>query len=1058
MPTRLLRSACAGLASFLCASALLALLGTDSLAAQPWQSLLDDEAFRWRSVGPVNMGGRITDVEGIPFPSKTFYAAAAAGGIWKTTNNGTTFKQIWTDQRVISMGDLAIAPSDPDIVWAGTGEEDSRNSISPGGGIFRSTDGGESWEFKGLKETQVIARIVVHPDDPSVVYAAALGRIWGPNPERGLYRTKDGGESWELIHFISDRAGFVDIVLDPDNPDRIFAASWERVRGPYFLKSGGEGSALWLSEDGGDSWTEIAGNGFPTSEKGRIGLAIAPSNSSVVYAMVEARGEGEEEGFAGNGLYRSQDGGASWEKMNDVNTRPFYYSQVRVDPLDEDRVYFSSTPVRYSEDGGRTFGTTTNRVHVDHHAMWIDPVDPDRVIVGNDGGVAISYDRGGNWSYLNTMALGQFYDISVNMERPYRICGGLQDNGTWCGPSRVARGQITAYHWASVGGGDGFVTAQDPILPDRIWLESQGGNMGRVDLSTGRRTSLARPDWEDVWLPRQDSILALKEAGRAEDDPEIQRLAADATRDSTKAVMRFNWNTPFLQSAHNREWFYAAGNRVLKSANLGEDLEIISPDLTYADSAKIEVASRTTGGITPDVTGAEAYATITALDESPLRAGKLFAGTDDGRVWMTEDDGGSWAELTDRIQGVPAGTYVSRVKASSHDADRLYVAFDGHRGDDFEPYIFASDDNGERFRSIAAGLPRGSADFVHVIEEDPVNERLLFAGTDVAAYVSMDRGQSWARFMKGLHAVPVHDLEVHPRDGELIAGTHGRSIWIADIQPLQQMNDRIVAEGALLEPRPAARFGEPPRGGESPGQQYWGRPAPGSEARIFYYLTDEIVDAARGKGEDGEEAGERPSGRSSRQSATVVVTSPDGDTVHSARAPLEAGLHSVTWDLATTEEPEEPSAFQAKQRRELMERARLVTDSLVEAGWEESLLRRLRGLIDGSTGRTEFIQLMSGERRPSRDPEAFQERPGETPPGQGGQRGGGFAQMREVAGLILPGASMGRLMRVFGGGGRGESAPVPPGEYSVTITAGDWNRTQTLVVLPEEGAEASNTP
>ena len=483
------------------------------------------EEFRWRSIGPVNMGGRVTDVEGVPGPSKTFFVAAAASGIWKTTNNGTTFKQVWTDERVVSMGDIAIAPSDPDIVWAGTGEEDSRNSISPGGGIFKSTDGGESWLLMGLEDTEVIGRIVIHPTNPDIVYVAALGHIWGANPERGLYRTSDGGETWDLVKFISDEAGFVDIVMDPRDPDRLFAASWERVRGPYFLRSGGPGSALWLTEDGGDTWTEVSGNGFPTAEKGRIGLAIAPSNPDVMYAMVEARGEGETEGNAGNGLYRSTDGGVTWEKRNSVNTRPFYYSQVRVDPQDSDRVYFSSTPVQFSDDGGETYGTTTNRIHVDHHAMWIDPNDSDRVIVGNDGGVAISFDKGGNWSYLNNMAMGQFYDISLNMDVPYRVCGGLQDNGTWCGPSRVANGQISKYHWATISGGDGFVTAQDPVDHDLVWSESQGGNMGRLNLATRQRTGLARPDWRAAWTAKQDTVVLLTEEGAPEDPRPTDRSA-----------------------------------------------------------------------------------------------------------------------------------------------------------------------------------------------------------------------------------------------------------------------------------------------------------------------------------------------------------------------------------------------------------------------------------------------------------------------------------------------------------------------------------------------------
>ena len=902
----------------------LALVATPRPAAPQLTAQIPDqvwETFRWRSIGPVNMGGRVTDVEGLPSPSKTFYVAAAAGGIWKTTNNGITFRPIFNDPRVASMGDIAIAPGDPSQIWAGTGEEDSRNSISPGGGIFKSTDGGDSWEFKGLKETQVIGRVVVHPLDPDIVFVAALGHIWGSNPERGLYRTTDGGDSWELVKFISDKAGFVDVAFRPDDPNTLFAASWERVRGPWFLNSGGPGSALWKSSDGGNTWTEVTGNGFPTAMKGRIGIAISESDPDVMYAMVEAEEEeaevGEGDGVGeggpvrkqkpgrqpravkearperkpkpaggssasgGNGLYRSADGGDTWEKVNDANTRPFYYSQVRVDPQDPDRVYFSSTPVLFSNDGGRTTGSTTVNIHVDHHAMWIDPVDPERIVVGNDGGVAITYDKGGNWRYLNTMALGQFYDISFNMEKPYRVCGGLQDNGTWCGPSRLSRGDISKYHWATISGGDGFVTAQDPEDPNLVWAESQGGNMRRLNLATRESTSLQRPTWEDGWRPLQDSITLALEAGAAEDDPRIAAWREQATADSASHILRWNWNTPFFQSVHDRTNFYAAGNRVVKSTDFGDKLKVISPDLSYADPEKIEVSTRTTGGITPDVTGAETHATITALAESPLVRGLLYAGTDDGRVWMSPDDGGEWTELTGRFEGVPAGTYVSRVEPSRHDADRVYVSFDGHRTNDFTPYVYVSEDGAASFRSIAAGLPTGAPDFVHVVREDPRNENLLFVGTDVGVYASLDRGATWRRFMESLPAVPVHDLRIHPRDRELIAGTHGRSIWIVDIAPLQDLTARVLADGAAaFEPAPAFQFGEEARGGESYGQAWFSRPTPGANGRISYYIGEDVAEAiaaAAAEEGDGEEAeGEDEAGQAGRRAGA-------GRTAGSAR-------------------------------------------------------------------------------------------------------------------------------------------------------------------------------
>ena len=943
-------------------------------------------------------------------------------------------------------------------MWAGTGEEDSRNSISPGGGIFKSTDGGESWLLMGLEATEVIGRIVIHPTNPDIVYVAALGHIWGSNPERGLYRTSDGGETWDLVKFISDKAGFVDIVMDPRNPDRLFAASWERVRGPYFLKSGGPGSALWLTEDGGDTWTEVSGNGFPTAEKGRIGLAIAPSSPDVMYAMVEARGEGETEGNAGNGLYRSTDGGGTWEKRNSVNTRPFYYSQVRVDPNDADRVYFSSTPVQFSDDGGETYGTTTNRVHVDHHAMWIDPNDSDRIIVGNDGGVAISFDKGGNWSYLNNMAMGQFYDISLNMDVPYRVCGGLQDNGTWCGPSRVANGQISKYHWATISGGDGFVTAQDPVDHDLVWSESQGGNMGRLNLGTRQRTGLARPDWRAGWTAKQDTVVLLMEEGAPEDDPRIVRLREEATRDSLNSIMRYNWNTPFLQSSHDRDWFYAAGNRVLKSESLGDDLRIISPDLSYADADKIAVATGTTGGITPDVTGAEVYATIVALDESPLAVGKLFAGTDDGRVWMTEDDGGSWNELTDRFTGVPEGTYVSRVKASSHDVNRVYVTFDNHRTNDFTPYVFVSDDNGASFRSISANLPTGKPDFVHVIEEDPVNPHLLFVGTDVGAYVSTDRGEYWQRFMHGLPTVPVHDLEVHPRDKELVAGTHGRSIWVVGIAALQGLKDAVVADGGLLAPAPAHGFATRARGGESTGQQYWARPTPGAGAVVPYYLSEELVEEARAQANAAQPEGEDegPAARLRSRMLEIKITDQNGELVQTLSASLTAGLSRTTWNMRGTVEVEERelSPYERMERDKLTERADHLKDSLLAEEWEEDELDRILGMFTGGTSanRARFGGGGGGGFNPG-DAEEFQERPGESPPGRAtgrGGAGGNFGRMREIASLLMPGASMGAVMSRFrgrgGGGGSGQAPLVDPGTYTLTMEVAGRTFTKQIEV------------
>jgi len=977
---------------------------------------LDSEtlaAFRWRQIGPANMSGRITDVEGIPSPSKTFYVAAAAGGIWKTTNNGTTFRPLFTDERVISLGDIAIAPSDTMQIWAGTGEEDSRNSISPGGGIYKSTDGGLTWELKGLEETQVIARIVVHPTDPNRVWVAALGHIWDSNPERGLYRTDDGGNSWELVKFVSDMAGFVDLAIHPNDPDVLFASSWERVRGPYFLQSGGPGSALWKSSNGGDSWMKVEGPGWPTGEFGRIGIAISKSDPETMYANVEAAAyEGDP---APNGLYRSNDGGLSWEKMNNVNSRPFYYSQVRVHPSNPDRVYWST--VNVSNDGGRTVGNAAQGIHVDHHAMWMDPNDPERMIVGNDGGIGITFDQGGNYVFPNIMALGQFYEVSFGMELPYTVCGGLQDNGSWCGPSRRRQGSITNHMWANVGGGDGFFTLQDPVNPEIVYSESQGGSMGRMNTITGDRISLQKP-------------------GGGRGGPT-----------TGEEGWRWNWNTPMVMSPHDPTVIYAAGSRVLKYTNRGEEYEVISPDLTYADEEKIKVSTETTGGITPDITGAETFATIAALAESPLQPGLLLAGTDDGRAWLSPNDGGDWEELTGRFPGVPEGTWVRRIEPSSHDVNTFFVAFDGHRTNDFTPYVYMTTDGGKSFTSISSDLPTGKPDFVHVIRQDLVNPNLLFVGTDVGVYASFDLGAHWQKFMEGFPTVPVHDLKIHPRDRDLIAGTHGRSIWIVDIAPLQELTTQVAsADVHLFRPKPGLQYGNRPIGGGSTGHQVFEARSPAYGAEIAYWIGPNAnLSAARASGD--------PQARGAQVQITILDS--DGNTMHTGNSPATAGIHRYQWDFrgqAAPVEAQPKTEEQLQDSIQAVERVQELVDSLVEAGSDRAQLEQTRDMILSGN----FQRMFGGGGRGGGqgDPNAWVERPGENF-SAGGRGGGGFTPgMRILFRAARPITGTGG----FGGGGRGGGGQAPladAGDYTVVLKAGDQEFRQTLTVIkgPDAGGD-----
>lgn len=1020
----------------------LAMSFASPVLAQDGMGMSEDflNGFQWRSIGPANMSGRVTDIEGLPGPSKTFYVASAAGGIWKTTNNGTTFLPLFQDERVVAMGDIAIAPSDSMQIWAGTGEEDSRNSISPGGGIYKSTDGGLTWELKGLEATEHIGRIVIHPDDPNTVWVAALGALWRSNPERGLYKTTDGGDTWELVNFVSEDAGFIDVAIHPKDPDILFAASWERVRGPYFLQSGGPGSALWKSTDGGDNWAKVEGGGLPETELGRLGIAFAPSYPQVIYLMVEAPPLENEDGTseARSGLYRSQNGGESWEHMNTFNSRPFYYSEVKVDPLDPDRVYFSS--LRFTTDGGRTAATAGQAVHVDYHAIWIDPNDPERIVLGNDGGIAVSFDQGGNYIFPNTFPLGQFYAVSYDMAMPYNVCGGLQDNYTWCGPSRKARGSITNHDWFMVSGGDGFVTQQDPRNPDIVYSESQGGNMGRSNLATGERNSFGRPNWRDSYREIQDSIALLwpdsTQAMPSQHAARIAQLQEQATADSASLQIRFNWNTPFFLSPHNPDVVYAGSNRVLKSTNQGDDLVPISPDLSRQDEEKIRISTTTTGGITVDNTGAETFATIVSLAESFVQKGLLYAGTDDGNLWVSTDDGDSWTDVTANFDGlVPDGTYVSRIEPSHHEADRVYVTFDNHRRGDFTPYVVASDNAGESFRAISNNLPTGKPDFAHVIREDPVNEDLLFVGTDVGLYVSLDRGGYWEPFMNGFPTVPVHDLQIHPREGDLIAGTHGRSIWIVNITPLQQTSSSVLASDAhLFEPAPAYHFGTRPTGGEFTAQMYFQAGSPPSGAQIRYWI------------------GEAPD-----DDVEIIIQDPQGEEITTITGSKRVGLNTATWNLRGQGETLPRSPSEVRDSIAIDKRLSFVVDSLAEAGMDREELDEIAETLrqpSSAGGGGGF-----GGRGAGGGSATFVERPAEARPTGGARAGGGSTDLslQQQITQLVRGTQSGRGRRFGGGGGlfpsRSEAGSmVDQGDYKVVLKIGEQTFTQTLRVDRSENA------
>lgn len=1025
-------------------------------------------SLQWRSVGPANMSGRITDVEGVP-GTATFYIAAAAGGVWKTTNGGTTFKPLFQNERTASMGDLAIAPSDPNQVWAGTGEEDARNSISPGWGIWKSVDAGETWTHMGLEKTEHIARVVVHPTNPDIVWVAAMGATWRENPERGLYKTTDGGRTWRNTKFINNRTGFIDVVIHPNDPNTLWAASYERIRGPYFLQSGGPGSALWKSTDSGETWTEVKGGGFPETMKGRIGIDIARSNPRIMYALVEAEAPDGQEGgcraskAGGCGLYRSDDGGSTWTWLQPQNVRPFYYNQVRVDPNDPDHVYWSSTPVNFSRDGGKTVGTATVGIHVDHHAQWFDYTRPGYFIVGNDGGIGITFDNGGNYWFPNSYAIGQFYNISVDMAVPYNICGGLQDNYSWCGPSRRSSGTLNTAMWFSISGGDGFVTQNDPRDPCIVYSTSQGGNMGRSDVCRGQRSSLGRPNWQRNYRMWADSMAVAHPDPSTRPSAQVQsrldQFRRNQVRDSVADQFRYNWNTPFLLSSHNPDIVYAGSNRVLKSTDRGDNLLPISQDLSKQDTMKLRVSTQTTGGITRDATGAETFGTIVSLNESPLRRGFLGAGTDDGNVWITTNDGGTWTDITARFRRlVPDTTYVSRIEFSPHDANRFYVTFDNHRRGDHKPYMFVTRDGGNSFTSIASNLPTDGPDFVHVIREDPVNANLLYVGTDVGLYYSLNQGQSWTRWTNGFPTVPVHDLKVHPRDRELIVGTHGRSIWVVDVAPLQQLTPQVLAaaQPVLFEPAAGLLYSSPPVVSSIGGEYYgnsWFRGDNKPFGAEIQYFNPSATEPVRIEIRDG-------------QGALVQAMTGSG----------AQGMQRVYWNFRG-QPAQVARVLTPSERRDslaTMQRADAVADSLIAAGNDQEVVRRVAGLLKGDTGANPAAALGFGggggggggagnvagaAQRP------WVDRPGEGTVGGAAGGGGGFgggaggqaAELQRVAAAFraagVPGVPGAQLPGVGGGGGGfggGQAPLVDAGSYTVSAAIGGQALTTRLqVVTPQ---------
>ncbi len=741
----------------------------------------------WRSVGPANMGGRVSAIALVPGSRTAFYVGFATGGLFRTTNLGVTFHPVFDDQDLLSIGAVAVsdAPAgwkgwedEPEvaaedrgekgkgkIVWVGTGEGNGRNSSSWGNGVYRSTDGGQSFRHLGLDETQEIPRIAVDPRDPDICYVAALGHLWGANPERGVYKTVDGGKTWSQVLKVDENTGASDVLIDPGNPDTVYAAMYARRRTPWGFRGNSETGGIFRSDDGGRNWKKLS-RGLPPVT-GRIGLTIFPKDPSKLLAVVESNWGGSgrtpfENRSPSGGLFRTTDRGETWERLTDLSFRPFYFSRVAIDPEDENRVYLPGWDLAISDDGGKTFRRSgSERVHVDFHAIVVNPVDTNQILVGNDGGIYVSHDRAKTWDYLRHIAVGQFYEIAVDQSDPYRIAGGMQDNGSWIGPSETfhftedtGKDGILSKDWEMIGGGDGFTVAFDPEDPNLVYTTSQGGALVRTRL-----------------------------------DNHLKKFIRPSPREG-EPRFRFNWNAPFLVSRHDPSVLYQGGNILFKLVERGDRWFAVSGDLTRNEPGRTDVVG----------SAAEAYGTLTSLAESPLKQGLLWTGSDDGAVHVTADEGKTWKDVTPEDLG---GLYVSSIVASGHDPSAAYLAADGHRSDDFRPLAWKTADMGKSWVSIAGDLPQGKV--INELIEDPDNPDVLYAGTEFGLYITVNGGRNWVRMNgKKLPPVAVDDLGIHPRERDLVLGTHGRSAWVLDDASfLSRLTPELMAKSlALFPPMP----------------------------------------------------------------------------------------------------------------------------------------------------------------------------------------------------------------------------------------------------------------
>jgi photosystem II stability/assembly factor-like uncharacterized protein len=831
-----------------------------------------------RHLGPAVTSGRVVGFAVHPQDRATYYVAVASGGVWKTTNAGTTWAPVFDDAGSYSIGCVELDPKNPNTIWVGTGENNSQRSVGYGDGVYKSTDGGRTWTHTGLKESEHVGRILIHPRDSDTVYVAAQGPLWGPGGDRGLYKTTDGGKTWEKVLDIDEHTGVTDVVMpDPKNPDVLLASSWQRRRHVWTLINGGPGSALHRSEDGGKSWRKVTA-GLPSGELGRIGLAVAPSAPGTVYALVETADRS-------GGIFRSTDGGRTWQRRDPFEGLPMYYGNLFVDPVNKDRVYVMDTYLRVSDDGGanlRMLGT--RNVHVDFHAFWVDPKDPTYYLTGCDGGIYESFDRGANWHFKSNLPVTQFYDVGVDQNpksgKFYHVYGGTQDNFTLGGPVRTrSQHGITNADWFVVQGGDGFHVKVDPTDPDIVYGEFQYGGLCRYDRRTGTRVG-------------------------------IQPIPAPG-----EPPLRWNWDSPFIISPHNPRRLYFAANRLYRSDDRGDSWTTVSPDLTrQLDRDKLPVMGKVWG---PDAVAKHQstsfFGNIVALAESFKTEGLIYIGTDDGLIQVTEDGGKTWRKV-EKFPGVPDGTYVSKLVASEHDADTVYAAFDNHKNADFKPYLLKSTDAGRTWTGIAGDLPeRGT---VYSLAEDHVDPNLLFCGTEFALYVTRNGGKTWLRIRDGLPTIQVKDLVIQKHNNDLIVGTFGRGIYVIDdYSHLRTFTPDLLDKDAHIFPpadavlfAPSAQYGG--SGKAFQGASFYTADNPPFGATFLVHLKDSLKTLRQQRKEAEERAAKEkkdppyPSLEELRAEAeeepptvTLTVTDDEGNVLATLSCPTTAGLHRVTWGL-----------------------------------------------------------------------------------------------------------------------------------------------------------------